>query len=51
MNRRVLEVWEKELGANHPNTLTSVRNLALVLELQGKYQEAELIIRRALEDL
>jgi hypothetical protein len=49
MNRRVLEGYEKELGANHPYTLTSVSNLTLVLERRGRYEEAELMNRRALE--
>jgi tetratricopeptide (TPR) repeat protein len=39
---------EKELGVNHPDTLTSVNNLALVLESQGRYEEAEAMNRRAL---
>jgi len=42
-------IRKKELGANHPNTLTSVSNLALVLKKQGRYQEAELMNRRVLE--
>jgi hypothetical protein len=43
MNRQALEGYEKELGVNHPDTLTSVSNLASVLERQGRYEEAELI--------
>jgi Tetratricopeptide repeat len=31
------------LGTEHPNTLTSMNNLALVLQDQGKYGEAEQI--------
>jgi len=49
MNRRALEGNEKARGAEHPDTLTSVNNLALVLRDQGKYEEAEKINRRALE--
>lgn len=49
MNRRALEGREKVLGLEHPNTLTSVKNLADVLRYQGKYEEAEAINRRALE--
>ncbi|KAF4627699.1 hypothetical protein G7Y89_g10454 [Cudoniella acicularis] len=49
MNRRALEGWEKALGKEHPNTLTSVDNLATVLESQGKYEQAEEMNRRALE--
>ncbi|KAF2735267.1 hypothetical protein EJ04DRAFT_216254 [Polyplosphaeria fusca] len=36
------------LGAEHPDTLTSVSNLGSVLERQGKYEEAEAMHRRAL---
>jgi tetratricopeptide (TPR) repeat protein len=36
------------LGVEHPNTLTSVDNLGLVLYSQGKYEEAEAMHRRAL---
>ncbi|WAO96035.1 NACHT domain-containing protein [Fusarium falciforme] len=49
MNRRALEVREKVLGREHPDTLTSVSDLALVLQDQGKYEEAEQMNRRALE--
>ena len=37
------------LGREHPDTLTSVNNLGLVLDSQGKYEEAEAMHRRALE--
>ncbi|KFY28037.1 hypothetical protein V491_00670 [Pseudogymnoascus sp. VKM F-3775] len=40
---------ERDLGANHPDTLPSVSNLASLLQRQGRYQEAELLNRRALE--
>ena len=36
------------LGPEHPNTLTSMSNLALVLERQGKYKEAEVMNRKVL---
>jgi tetratricopeptide (TPR) repeat protein len=49
LNRRALEGYEKELGAQHPGTLMSVSNLASVLQDQGKYDEAERLNRRALE--
>ncbi|CUS15721.1 unnamed protein product, partial [Tuber aestivum] len=49
MNRRALEGREKTLGPDHPNTLTSVSNLASVLESQGKYTQSEAMNRRALE--
>ncbi|KAH8588907.1 P-loop containing nucleoside triphosphate hydrolase protein [Bisporella sp. PMI_857] len=49
--RRVLEGCKKELGEQHPNTLTSVGNLALVLQDQGKHGEAEKLNRLALQGL
>jgi tetratricopeptide (TPR) repeat protein len=49
LNRRALEESEKELGAQNPDTLTRVSNLASVLRCQGKYDEAEKLNRRALE--
>ena len=45
----VMEIREKMLGVEHPDTLTSVSNLALVLLYQGKYESAEEMNRRALE--
>jgi hypothetical protein len=41
MHQRALEGKEKVLGQEHPNTLTSVNSLGLVLLRQGKYEEAE----------
>jgi hypothetical protein len=48
MHRRALEGREKALGLEHPNTLISVSYLGLVLEQQGKYEEAEAMHCRAL---
>jgi len=36
INRRALEGYEKALGKEHPNTLTSVNNLAFVLIIPGE---------------
>ena len=47
--RRALEGREKALGAEHPDTLTSVSNLGLLLDDKGQYEEAEELSRRALE--
>ena len=49
MNRQALDSKEKVLGEEHPDTLTSVSDLALVLQHQGKYEEAEQMNRRALD--
>jgi hypothetical protein len=35
-----LEGRESQLGAQHPDTLTSVNNLAVLWEKQGKLEEA-----------
>ncbi|MCJ1282866.1 hypothetical protein MMC26_002192 [Xylographa opegraphella] len=49
MSQDALEAQEAALGAEHPDTLTSVSILALVLQSQGKYEQAEDMNRRALE--
>ncbi|KAI4125120.1 MAG: hypothetical protein LQ338_004448, partial [Usnochroma carphineum] len=49
MHREALEGSEKAFGKGHPDTLTSVSNLALGLHYQGKYAAAEELNRRALE--
>ncbi|KAF2175506.1 TPR-like protein [Zopfia rhizophila CBS 207.26] len=49
MGAGALEAREATLGAEHPSTLTSVSNLALVMRNQGKYEAAEEMNRRALE--
>lgn len=46
--RRALAAREKVLGPEHPNTLSSVNNLAALYESQGRYGEAEPLHRRAL---
>ncbi len=37
------------LGQEHPSTLTSVNNLAVLYQAQGRYGEAEPLLKRALE--
>ena len=44
--RQALALSEKVLGKEHPNTLSSMNNLALLLMSQGKYDEAEPIFAR-----
>ena len=46
--RQALAVAERAFGPEHPNTVTSLNNLALVLRGQGRYGEAEPLHRRAL---
>ncbi|KAI0172943.1 hypothetical protein GGR52DRAFT_546814 [Hypoxylon sp. FL1284] len=48
MNRQTLELKERVLGREHPDTLGSMNDLALVLGSQGKYEEAEKMHRQAL---
>ncbi|KAI9777432.1 MAG: hypothetical protein M1816_004722 [Peltula sp. TS41687] len=48
-DERALEGREKALGKKHPHTLTSVNNLTVVMQYQGKYEAAEEMNRRALE--
>jgi hypothetical protein len=38
MDQRALVGNKKVLGVDHPDTLMSVSNLALVLKYQGKYE-------------
>ncbi|KAF1937469.1 hypothetical protein EJ02DRAFT_505995 [Clathrospora elynae] len=48
MNRKTLARKERVLGPEHPDTLTSMSNLAGVLDSQSKYEEAELMNRQTL---
>ena len=41
MHRHTLATREKVLGKEHPSTLMTMNNLALMLDSQGKYPEAE----------
>jgi len=47
--RRVLEARNRIIGPDHPDTLTSVNNLAVLLERKGDYTNAEPLYRRALD--
>ncbi|KAI3530692.1 hypothetical protein CABS02_14420 [Colletotrichum abscissum] len=49
MHRQALELKEKVLGPENPDTLISMNNLAEVLRSQGKYDEAEQMHRQELE--
>jgi len=42
-----METRERVQGKEHPDTLTSMNNLALVLRHQGKYPEAEQMHRES----
>ncbi|RYO95238.1 hypothetical protein DL764_007723 [Monosporascus ibericus] len=49
MYRQTLELKKSMLDREHPDTLTSMDNLALVLYREGKYEEAERMHRQTLE--
>ena len=40
LHRRALSGLEGQLGPGHPSTLSSVRNLAILLEVKGSFAEA-----------
>jgi len=46
---RALQICEKQLGADHPQTAGSLNNLADLYRSQGKYAEAEPLYVRALQ--
>ncbi|CCH93196.1 Similar to tr/Q7NLR0/Q7NLR0 (fragment) [Microcystis aeruginosa PCC 9432] len=45
---RSLAIIKQQLGDNHPNTATSLNNLALLYRVQGRYSEAEPLYKQAL---
>ncbi|KAG0634477.1 hypothetical protein HOY80DRAFT_1140646 [Tuber brumale] len=51
MYRRALEGREGELGREHPDTLTTIKYLAMTLQEQGKYAQSELVYRHELDIL
>ncbi|MEP6519916.1 tetratricopeptide repeat protein [Microcoleus vaginatus] len=46
---RSLSIREQQLGADHPDTASSLNNLALLYRAMGRYPEAEPFYLRALE--
>ncbi|CAM6110527.1 unnamed protein product [Calypogeia fissa] len=51
MTQRSLEIKEKELGRNHPEYANTMFHLGEVLRLQGKFAEAEKLIRESINIL
>ena len=47
--KRALDIREKALGKDHPDTANSLNNLAELYNKQGKYVEAEPLYKRALD--
>ncbi len=46
--QQALSIKEQQLGANHPDTATSLNNLAGLYYRQGKYTQAEPLYQRAI---
>ena len=46
--RETLQLREKVLGKEHPDTLTTMNQFAGLLKSQGKYDAAELLYRETL---
>lgn len=46
--KKVLEIREKKLGAEHPDTVSMIKNLTFLYLTQYRYEEAELLYKRAL---
>ena len=46
--KRALEIYEKELGPNHPETATTLNNLGSALHAQGDSIHAQPLFERAL---
>ncbi|KAG4420607.1 hypothetical protein IFR04_006314 [Cadophora malorum] len=47
--QQILRIREEVLGKTHPDTLTTMSNLAVVFDKQGKYADAEAMNRQTLE--
>ena len=48
-SRRALDIRERVVGRDHPDTATSLNNLAALLQDKGDYEGAEPLYRRALD--
>ena len=47
--QRALKIWEKALGPEHPDTATSLNNLAELYQALGAYDQALPLYQRALK--
>jgi tetratricopeptide (TPR) repeat protein len=47
--KRVVKIFEKSLGENHPNVATAMNNLALLYQATNRLKEAEPLMKRALK--
>ena len=48
MAEQAVALAQRVLGPSHPDTLSSVNNLAFFYQAQGRYSEAEPLYKRAL---
>ncbi len=48
MYERALAIREQVLGPNHPDTASSLNNLAALYDSQGNYEQAQPLFERAL---
>jgi tetratricopeptide (TPR) repeat protein len=51
LHLRSLAIREEKLGANHPDTATSLNNLAVLYQSMGRHPEAESLYLRVIEIL
>lgn len=49
LNLQTLEIRRRVLGPEHPDTLMSINNLAVVYFDEGKYAQAEALFSQTLE--
>jgi tetratricopeptide (TPR) repeat protein len=49
LHQRALEIREKKLGPEHPDTAASLNDLGMLYDAMGNYQKALLLYQRALE--
>ena len=46
--QEALRIWQKVLGPEHPDTATSLNNLAVLYRDMGEYAKAEPLLQEAL---
>lgn len=51
MLQQILEIYENQFGAQHPNVALTLNNLAANYRVRGKYEESETFLKRALNIL
>lgn len=51
MHEQALKIFEKALGAGHPNVTAALQNLVTLLEQLGRYDEALPLYERRMEGL